>query len=324
MRTPRPLPEQLPPAFRVGEARRLGVGRSRLDGADLERPFTGVRMQRQTRLDPTLTPRAEALREEAIRRANAYAARMRPTEFFSHTTAALLWGLPLPLLVDELVDASICRPERASRGAGVRGRQIDPRLVRVTTRNSLRVTTPASTWACLGTVLSPYDLVAVGDAIVCVRASSGGNGSPAPPPLATLNQLRAAIDAGRRPGVGALRDAFGRIRTGSWSRLETWVRLILIDAGLPEPVLNFDAYDTAGRFLGCIDLAYPDLKIAIEYEGDHHWMTAEQFQHDIDRLNRLVEAGWRIVRITKGHVFTNPTEVVRRVSVARAQRETAR
>jgi very-short-patch-repair endonuclease len=89
-------------------------------------------------------------------------------------------------------------------------------------------------------------------------------------------------------------------------------------------VLNFDAYDAAGRFLGCVDLAYPDLKIAIEYEGDHHWMTAEQFQRDIDRLDRLVENGWRIVRLTKRHVFTDPAEVVRRVSVARLQRRTSR
>jgi hypothetical protein len=244
---------------------------------------------------------------------------MRPTEFFSHTTAAVLWDVPLPRLNDSSVDVAVCRPERASRSAGVRGHQIDPRLVHVTVREGFRVTTPASTWASLGSLLSPYDLVAAGDAIVCKRVSTGGFGL-SQPPLATLGQLRAAIDAGRRPGIGALRDAFGRIRTDSWSRLESWVRLILIDAGLPEPALNYDAYDDAGQFLGCIDLAYPDLKIAIEYEGAHHWMTAKQIQHDIDRLDRLVENGWRIVRLTKGHVFTNPTEVVRRVSVARGQR----
>jgi hypothetical protein len=249
---------------------------------------------------------------------------MRQTEFFSHTTAAVLWGVPLPVLGDRRLDVSVFRPRRAPRGANVRGHEIDPRLVRVTDLDGLPVTTPASTWASLGALLSPYDLVAAGDAVVCVRSSTGGNGSPPRPPLATPDQLRAAIDAGRRPGVGALRDAFGRIRTGSWSRLETWVRLILIDAGLPEPVLNFDAYDAAGRFLGCVDLAYPDLKIAIEYEGDHHWMTAEQFQRDIDRLDRLVENGWRIVRLTKRHVFTDPAEVVRRVSVARLQRRTSR
>ena len=249
---------------------------------------------------------------------------MRPTEFFSHTTAALLWDIPLPLLKGSLLDTSVCRPERASRSAGVRGHQIDPRLVHVVEHNGLRLSTPASTWATLATLLHPYDLVAAGDAIVCQRMSTGGSPGPTPPPLATLDQLRAAMDAGRRPGLAALRDAFGRIRTESWSRPETWVRLILIDAGLPEPVLNFDAHDAAGRFLGCVDLAYPELKIAIEYEGAHHWMTAEQIQHDIDRLDRLVENGWRIVRLTKRHVFGDPAEVVRRVTVARQQRMAAR
>jgi hypothetical protein len=266
----------------------------------------------------------DSIRAEVARLAGAYAAQMRPTEFFSHTTAAVLWGVPLPLIDDPFLHVSVFRPRRAPKGAGVHGHEIDPRLAHVTTSDGLRLTTPASTWATLATVLSPYDLVAAGDAIACIRSSTGGNGKPPVPPLATLDQLRAAIDAGRRPGVGALRDAFGRIRTGSWSRLETWVRLILIDAGLPEPVLNFDAYNPAGQFLGCIDLAYPDLKIAIEYEGAHHWMTAEQIQRDIDRLDRLVENGWRIVRLTKGHVFAKPAEVVRRVTVAREQRTVGR
>jgi hypothetical protein len=138
-----------------------------------------------------------------------------------------------------------------------------------------------------------------------------------------VDQLGAAINAGRRPGLVALRDAFGRIRPGSWSRPESWVRLILVDAGLPEPVLNFDAFSDGGLFLGCVDLAYPELKIAIEYEGAHHWSTAAQIQHDIDRLDRLVENGWRIVRLTKRHVFMDPTEVVRRVATARDQRLSA-
>jgi hypothetical protein len=319
MRIPRRLPSELAPAFTVAEARQLGVGRSRLAAADLERPFHGVRSSLPAgALDDVSTGRAQHIRAEVVRLTHAYASRMRPTEFFSHTTAAVLWGLPLPLLGDRLLDVSVSRPRRAPRGANVRGHEIDSRLFHLTVHDGLRLTTPASTWATLGTVLSPYDLVAVGDAIVCIRGSAGG--MPGPAPLATLDQLRAAIDAGRRPGIGALRNAFGRIRTGSWSRLESWVRLILMDAGLPEPELNFDAYDGEGRFLGCIDLAYPDLKIAIEYEGEHHWMTAEQFQHDIDRLDRLVENGWRIVRLTKRHVFADPAEVVRRVSLAREQR----
>lgn len=317
MRTPRPLPSELSEAFTFAQARGLGVGRSRLDAHDLDRPFRGV-LSRMP-IIATASDSTERARSDTLRNAQAYATAMPPSQFFSHTTAAILWDVPLPRLGDQLLDVSVFRPHRAPRAAGVRGREIDPRLAHVTVHDDLRLTTPASTWAGLGALLHPYDLVAAGDAIVCRRTSGGGNGSHRPP-LATLEQLRAAIDAGRRPGVGALRDAFGRIRTDSWSRPETWVRLILVDAGLPEPALNFDAYDDSGRFLGCVDLAYPDLRIAIEYEGAHHWMTAEQIRHDIDRLDRLVENGWRIVRLTKHHVFTTSGDVVRRVSVALRQR----
>lgn len=321
MHNSRPLPAELPSAFTYAQARMLGVGRSRLEGDDLERPFHGVLARVEAITTDTIpTEPAERERAEVRRLARAYATRMPPVEFFSHRTAAILWDVPLPANGgDQLIDVSVHRPRRGPRGTGVRGHELDPRLVHFTVHDGLRVTTPASTWASLGRLLHPYDLVAVGDAIVCQRTSAGGTGFGRAP-LATLDQLRAAIDAGRRPGVGTLRDAFGRIRTGSWSRLETWVRLLLVDAGLPEPELNYDAFDDAGHFLGCLDLAYPELKIAIEYEGAHHWRTAEQFHRDIDRLNRLVEAGWRIVRLTASHVFSAPSEVVRRVSVARAQR----
>jgi hypothetical protein len=319
MRTPRPLPPELSTAFTFAEARSRGVARSRLRATDLEHPFHGVvaRIPSSTTGELEAGP-SEAMRQKIERLAQAYATGMRPPQFFSHLTAAILWRVPLPRLYDDVIDVSVHRPRRAPRGVGVRGHELDPGLVHITERDGLRLSSPASTWASLGPLLSAYDLVAAGDALVCIRQSSGGNGRAAKP-LATLEQLRAAIDAGQRPGVGALRDAFGRIRTGSWSRMETWVRLILVDAGLPEPELNVDAYDNAGRFLGCIDLAYPDLKIAIEYEGAHHWMSAEQFQRDLDRLDRLVENGWRIVRLTKKHVFNEPAEVVRRVAVARQQ-----
>lgn len=322
MHKARPLPPELGDAFTIADARRYGVGRARLNAPDVDHPFRGVFARKSLDLGAGDSSAAEKMRTEVIRLARAYSRRMRPTEFFSHNTAAILWGVPLPTLRDAVLDVSVFRPRRAPKATGLRGHSIDSNLVHVTERNGFRLTTPASTWASLGALLAPYDLVAAGDAIICSRASNGRTFSKAP--LATLAQLHAAIDAGRRPGLQALRGAVGRVRPGSWSRLETWVRLILVDAGLPEPELNFDAYDAAGNFLGCLDLAYPDLKIAIEYEGQHHWSTSAQIQRDTDRLDRLAENGWRIVRLTKEHVFLDPVEVVRRVVVARAQRSTTR
>jgi len=85
------------------------------------------------------------------------------------------------------------------------------------------------------------------------------------------------------------------------------------------PVLNYDVYE-GGIRLGCVDLAYPELRIAIEYEGEHHLLDPEQWTRDIARYERLTAAGWRVIRVTKTELFGNPAEVVRRVRAAIAER----
>jgi hypothetical protein len=247
--------------------------------------------------------------------ARAYAQRMNGEEFFSHETAALIWGAPLPAFAVGEPHVSVRAPGRTPRARGVIGHTIRPELVRVVTRGGMRVASPASTWATLGG-LELYDLVAVGDFFVRVTRSEGYfRVNPGKPPLATPGQLRAALDAGRRLGASNLRAALPRIRLDSWSRTETWTRLILDDAGLPEPVLNADYYDAYGEFLACPDLTYPEFKVAVEYEGAHH-RDASQFARDIDRIDRLVEHGWRVVRVSSHLVFVDPTELIRRVRVA--------
>ena len=123
------------------------------------------------------------------------------------------------------------------------------------------MTDPATTWALLAAGLRhPYDLVAVGDAIVRADRMPGPRSRILRPALATFADLDAAIADGRR-GVRSLRDARKRVRIGAASRMETWMRLTVVDAGLPEPVLDHDVYDAFGRFLGCLDAAYPEARV---------------------------------------------------------------
>ena len=65
--------------------------------------------------------------------------------------------------------------------------------------------------------------------------------------------------------------------------------------------------------MGCVDLAYPELKIAIEYEGEQHLFDSQQWTADIARQERLVEAGWRVIRVTKSDLFNHPRSMVERV-----------
>lgn len=77
--------------------------------------------------------------------------------------------------------------------------------------------------------------------------------------------------------------------------------------------MNHVVRSSDGRFIGRVDLAYPDLRIAIEYDGDHHRTSARQYEHDITRFDRLHEAGWLVIRVRSRGLFRNPEETVARV-----------
>nr|WP_240948979.1 DUF559 domain-containing protein [Microbacterium sp. CFH 90308] len=95
--------------------------------------------------------------------------------------------------------------------------------------------------------------------------------------------------------------------------METRCRLILSDAGLAEPELNHVVLDSDGKFVACVDLAYAQQKIAIEYEGEHHLRDPEQWAKDIARYEALAAAGWFVIRVTKADVFDGRADLVRRV-----------
>ena len=314
-----PLPAGLGTRFSVADALRAGVSPSRLRKDDLTSPFHGLRARSDSGSDVTTDRHGLELgpaERDHLRRAHEYAPLMSDGQFFSHVTAAVIWGLPLPrgIVAQTDIDVAVFPPLRLPRGHGVRGHETTTRLTttRQDAHSGLLVTSPASTWAMLGAILrDPYDLIAAGDAAVRDWRVAE--------PLGSLDALGAVVGSGRRVGVGSLRAALPLVRTRSASRPETRARLTLVDAGEEEPELNFDVFE-AGRKIACVDLAYPRLKIAVEYEGEHHLLDPEQWARDIRRYERLAAAGWHVIRVTKTELFSNPHIFVARVRHAIAER----
>ncbi|MFI8633327.1 endonuclease domain-containing protein [Microbacterium sp. NPDC077663] len=303
------MPPALGSAFSVKTATDAGVSPRRLRARDLDRPFRGVRVRS--------APVPADGEDVHAQRALAYAVALPDGQFFSHVTAAVLWGLPLPAsaIRPAEVDVAVLAPGRTPRGARIRGHRMVQASTRVCVHPQLGVPllAPTSTWASLGAVLDVRDLVAVADAIVRVPMFRGD-----PPPLATIDDL-AAASTGRRVGIARLRAALPLVRERSASRPETWCRLALIDGGLPEPELNWNIV-VNGRLVACVDLAYPRERVAVEYDGEHHLVDARQWSRDIGRHEALAAAGWIVIRVTKQHLFTDAAGVVARVRRALAGR----
>jgi hypothetical protein len=115
--------------------------------------------------------------------------------------------------------------------------------------------------------------------------------------LATADLAEMAHRGAGRWGVSRVRRAVPLVDPRAESPQESRLRVLLALAGL-DPVPQFEVLDH-GRFVARVDLAFPDARLAIEYEGAHHFVEG-QIARDDERLERLRAAGWRVIRVSAG------------------------
>lgn len=101
------------------------------------------------------------------------------------------------------------------------------------------------------------------------------------------------------------------------SPMETRLRLMIEQAGLPPPQVQWVVQDPVERTAVWIDLAWPDLMVGIEYDGKGH-TSAAAVRRDTARITRLVDKGWRMYRYTKDEIVGEPDRIV--AELTRAQR----
>ena len=144
------------------------------------------------------------------------------------------------------------------------------------------VTTPSRTWRDLVPVLPPDRLLAVADQLLLALCS-----------LADLEQ--ALVIAPVRRGSARTRQVLGVAEARADSPMESVLRW-QIDFG---------------------DLAWPARKVLVEFDGDVH-RERGVFVRDLRRQNRLVLAGWTVLRFSSADVLGRPQEVVAAVRLALA------
>ncbi|TFB98786.1 hypothetical protein E3O42_14915 [Cryobacterium adonitolivorans] len=285
--------------FRVGDAIRAGLGTSRLDGADLDRPFWGIRTPESSARGKAYVSRTEV---EALCR--ALLVRMPRGAFFSHATAALLLGLPVPSRLVRLrpLHVGVLAPARAMDARDIVGHGLRLAPDDLVERGVLVLTGPARTWLDLAAVLTLAELVAIGDYLLYWES-----------PIVTRGELSAALEgySGRR-GLQRARAVLPLLRTRSESPRESMLRVIIVLAGLPEPECNHSVFDANGTFLARGDLVYPGYRLFIEYQGDHHRTDRAQWRADIRRIGRLEDHGWRVLQFTDDDL-QDPTALVARI-----------
>ncbi len=216
-----------------------------------------------------------------------------PTTAFSHTTAAVLWGLPLPRRHQTGRDLHVTvwggvYPPRVRNVVGHRTGSAP----RTHLRGGLLLVSPADSWCQLSTMLTELELIQAGDRLL-----------GRPQPLATIDEVDDAIARyGRRRGCRVLRAAREHLRAGSESPKETQLRLDIVAAGFPDHEPNGVIALSSGRATHG-DLVFRRWKVLLEYDGDHHRESDSQWAKDVDRLNELAANGWLVIRVNRRSQF---------------------
>jgi hypothetical protein len=300
----------------------LGVSRGGLEYAELSFvPFRGtdavarglltkdmLKSRTWRRLMPDVYVRADAYDADDHRMwCAAVALTLRAGEAVDRYSAAYLWGVNLltPTAPVTVSVRSSARPWPHPR------RQIVRTILAfedIAELHGVPLTTPVRTAFDLGRQPCRTSALIALDAM-CHRRS--------------VRQAELTDYAAKRvrwPGGRRLLELLSLVDPRAESPMETRLRLLLSDAGAPPPVPQHEVRNGAGRLIGRVDLAYPQWRIAIEYEGDHHRERA-QFRRDITRSNALREAGWILLRFTADDVLGNPARVLAQVAAAIRERQ---
>lgn len=284
------LPRELDGSvFTAAEARDRGISAKTLRGPQIATVYAGV--YRFTRTPLTLGLRIRA------------ALKILPPDAALSHVSNLEWR-GLTMRPTDVLHFSSRLDRRIRREGLVLHRYqgaLDPEVV-----HGVPLLLPVRTFVDCATMLSVRELVEVGDWMV-----SQGLVSPA--------TLRRFVEDVHLDGVQRARRAASFVRAGSESVRESRVRWMLVSEGLPEPALNVDIRDGAGRFLARGDIVYEKYRVLVEYDGWHHERDAAQRQRDHLRRERLEAQGWRVIVITAADI-TDHYAVVARVRAALIQR----
>jgi len=275
------------------EALRRGYTDKQLWGPRFQRLFQGVYL-----------PAGEPV--TILQRARAALMIAPDGSYASHHTAAALWGAVAP----ETLETHISVPEpdlTRSVRRGLAAHRADPRF-RAVSHRGLPVATPATVFLQMAMVAPDLvELVVLGDSLV-----KAGRTTP--------DELVEVAKAWDGKGARRARRAAGLVRSGVDSAMESRLRMLIVLAGYPEPVVNVIIRRENGDWRVRLDLSYPHLKLILEYDGWQHRLDRNQWSSDLKRREWLESQGWRVVVINSDAFYGEPVETLMRIREAMVDR----
>lgn len=246
---------------------------------------------------------------------------------FTHSTALCLQRTEMPRYPDQQMLSSL-HALATDNNARTHLQNVQfelwtgPIIETATHYGKIRHTDPVTTWAMHANRLPQEELITLGDSMlrrnqrfpqVCIDDFHEY--------LERLKDFSNYANANRqRPirGIRKMQHALQFMREGTDSSQESRCRIALIRNGLPCPKVNWKVRLNNGK-IALLDMAYPDIKVAIEYDGRHH---AGQWLADSKRREALEDDGWAYIQVTAENLMNDFEEraLAQRVADRMSQR----
>lgn len=268
------------PRFR---ALRAGVPRATVDSPAFRRLLHGIIVDAD-------------VPDSAVLRVKAALACYFDSAFASHASSARVWRVPVQTRPGEHVTVPDDTHRLRRTGVTTHHR----RDAAIVVRDGVRVSVLVDLFVELAEELSLVELVVAGDWMVRRHR-------------VRLKDLRRVAMRATGPAARLARQATRYVRSGVDSPMESRLRMLLVLAGIPEPVVNETVRDVHGEVVRRFDLSWPDVRVIVEYDGRHHVERIGQWESDLDRREEIDDEGWRILVVVAAGIYTDPARTVARV-----------
>lgn len=268
------------------------ITRRRLQSGGWRRLFPDIYVSSELPLDHRVWCRAAGLH-------------LRGRGVISGRSAAALWGVGL-LVRGDPIEVTVPKPARLRAPAGLVIVRSPLPPGDATSHMGIPVTSAERTAFDLGRRLPWVESVSALDAMLAAKIVTR-------PGLAAFAKRRAGW-----PGLDQLGKVLPLTDAGAASPQESRLRILLMRGRLPRPVTQHVVRTSDGTFVGRLDLAYPEHRVGVEYDGDHH-RGRGQFQRDMRRLNALNACGWTVLRFGASDLRDKPGETIEAVRAALAR-----
>ena len=204
----------------------------------------------------------------------------------SHRSALRVWEMR----TSEELEATVRYPRSRRVEGAIIHRSADLETGDVTWFDGIPVTTPVRTICDAGLIFPPSEVGRLLDHAIATGVVERQD----------LWRFRRRVGKQGRNGVGVLHALLERLPAGAEqteSGPEVDLLRLCLEFGLAAPAVQVPIVVGGEHFRA--DLAYPERRVLLEYDGFDVHTTPERFAADRRRQNLLVLAGWTVLRFTK-------------------------